>query len=145
MTATVDLVVVGADEAGIAATIAALRNGRRVLVVIRQAHSEATRRLRHTLKEAGCWSADQITVVTGAEVACADGVHGIEAVVLRDIRTGRLTGINASELRTFGDGMKGLVMFALASGALFVGQMVHALQVVTTTVMHVGLMVLSVF
>ena len=100
MTPTVDLVVVGAAEAGIAATIDALRAGKRVLVVMRHAHADATRRVRQSLRHAGAWPPDHITVVTGAEVACVDGVNGIEAVVIRDIRTGRLTGINATALLT---------------------------------------------
>ena len=44
----------------------------------------------------------QITVLTGAEVACVDGVKSIEAVVVRQQRTRRLIGFNASALLVFG-------------------------------------------
>jgi len=144
MTRTVDLVIVGADEAAIGATIAALREGKRVLVVIRQAQAEVTRHLRHSLRQAGAWAPGQVSVVSGAEVACVDGVNGIEAVVLRDIGTGRLTGVNASALAKYGDGMKGLIMLTLASGVFFAGPVTQLVQVVLMTMLHVGLMMLSV-
>ena len=38
----------------------------------------------------------QLTVMTNAEVVCVDGVHGVEAVVVRYTRTGRLCAVNAS-------------------------------------------------
>jgi hypothetical protein len=31
-----------------------------------------------------------------AEVVCVDGVDGVEAVVIRDVQTGRLHGVNTS-------------------------------------------------
>jgi hypothetical protein len=34
--------------------------------------------------------------MTNAEVVCVDGVEGVEAVVIRDVRTGRLRAVNAS-------------------------------------------------
>jgi hypothetical protein len=39
-----------------------------------------------------------VSVLTGVEVACADGAPGIEAVVLRRIRSGRLIAVNARAL-----------------------------------------------
>jgi len=42
--------------------------------------------------------ASQVTVLTGAEVVCVDGVHAVEAVVIRRIRTGQLIGVNASAI-----------------------------------------------
>jgi hypothetical protein len=38
----------------------------------------------------------QLTVMTSAEVVCVDGVDGMEAVVIRDARTGRLCAVNAT-------------------------------------------------
>jgi len=34
--------------------------------------------------------------MTNAEVVCVDGVDGVEAVVIRHARTGRLCAVNAS-------------------------------------------------
>jgi hypothetical protein len=39
---------------------------------------------------------NQPTVMTNAEVVCVDGVHGVEAVVMRYTRTGRLCAVNTS-------------------------------------------------
>jgi hypothetical protein len=35
-------------------------------------------------------------VIRGADVVCADGLDGVEAVVVRHARTGRLSAVNAS-------------------------------------------------
>jgi len=103
MTRTVDLVVVGADPAAIAATVDAARRGMQVLVVIRSRHPSPARDLRQSLRAAGVRSQRQVTIITGAEVACADGVNAIEAVVVRQLETGRLIGFNASALLAFGE------------------------------------------
>ena len=34
--------------------------------------------------------------MTGAEVVCVDGVDGVEAIVIRSTRTGRLSAVNAT-------------------------------------------------
>ena len=47
------------------------------------------RRLRQDAKS-------HLTVMTNAEVVCVDGVGGVEAVVVRYTRTGRLCAVNAS-------------------------------------------------
>jgi arsenate reductase (thioredoxin) len=39
---------------------------------------------------------NQLTVMTNAEVVCVDGVDGVEAVVIRDRRTARLSAVTAS-------------------------------------------------
>ena len=102
MTNTFDLVVVGADAAAIAATSEAVRQGLWVLVVIRSRGGHVARRLRQSLRLAKSpqW---RVKIVTGAEIACADGVNGVEAVVLRDLRTGRLRGFNTAGLRRFSE------------------------------------------
>ena len=101
MTRTVDVVIVGGNAAAIAATIDAVRRGLRVLVVIRRRRSRVAWRLRHAIGAAGL-APQHLTVVTGAEVACVDGVKSVEAVVVRQLRTGRLIGVNASTLVAFG-------------------------------------------
>jgi hypothetical protein len=47
---------------------------------------------------------NQLTVMTNAEVVCVDGVHGVEAVVVRYTRTGRLCAVNTSEFLSY-DGL----------------------------------------
>ena len=102
MTNTVDIVIVGADQAAIAATADAARRGLRVLVVMRSRRAELVRRLRQSLRAARSpqWA---VKILTGAEVACVDGVNTIEAVVVRDLRTGRLRGFNAAGLQRFSE------------------------------------------
>jgi hypothetical protein len=39
--------------------------------------------------------------VTNADVVCADGVDGVEAVVIRHARTGRLWAVNASAFESY--------------------------------------------
>ena len=89
---TVDLVVTGDGSAAVAATVDAVRRGQRVLVVLRSAGRRTVPRLRRLCRAAK----DQVTVMTNAEVVCVDGVHGVEAVVVRYTRTGRLCAVNAS-------------------------------------------------
>jgi predicted oxidoreductase len=99
---TFDLVIVGADAAAIAAAAEAAREGLRVLVVIRSRRAQLVRRLRQSLRVAES-PQRAVTFVTGAEVACVDGVNTVEAVVVRDLRTGRLRGFNAAALRRFSE------------------------------------------
>lgn len=101
MTRTVDVVIVGGDAAAVAATIDAVRRGQRVLVVMRTRRSGFARDLRRAIGTSAL-SPAQITILTGAEVACVDGVKSIEAVVVRQLRTRRLIGFNASALLVFG-------------------------------------------
>ncbi|MDP2319848.1 MAG: hypothetical protein Q8O42_10995 [Acidobacteriota bacterium] len=98
MTRSVDLVIVGGNAAARAASIDAIGRGRRVLVVMRLERPSLARRLRQAIRRAGVPAPHQLTVVTGAEVVCADGVQSIEAVVVRHVRTGRLMAFNASAL-----------------------------------------------
>ena len=105
MTRTVDIVIAGADQAAIAAAIEAVRNGLRVLVVMRSTRASLVRRLRQELRSASVQSKGTLLIQTGAEVACADGVNAIEAVVVRDLRTGRLSAFNASALHDHASGV----------------------------------------
>ena len=76
---TVDLVVTGDETAAVVAAVAAVRRGQRVLVVLRSAGPRKVPRLRRLCRAAK----NQLTVITNAEVVCVDGVHGVEAVVVR--------------------------------------------------------------
>ncbi len=98
MTRTVDLVVVGSNARAAAATMEAARRGLRVLVVMRGRGAGFGRRLRRSLRAEGEGWPRQVHILTGVEVACVAGVHAIEAVVIRRIRTGRLIGVNASAI-----------------------------------------------
>lgn len=102
MTRTVDIVIVGANAAAVAATADAASRGRRVLLVIRPRLASLSREFRQSLRMIRMSSRRQVSVSSGAEVACVDGVNAIEAVVVRHIRTGRLVGFNASALLDFG-------------------------------------------
>ena len=104
MTTTVDVVIEGEDAAAIAATIDSVGRGLRVLIVIRARRSTFARRLREAIGNARVvLSPQQITILTGAEIVCVDGVKSIEAVVVRQLRTRRLIGFNASALLPFGE------------------------------------------
>jgi hypothetical protein len=88
---TVDLVVTGDERAAVAAAVDAVRRGQRVLVVLRSAGARVVPRLRRLCRP----TKSQLTVMTNAEVVCVDGVDGVEAVVVRYARTGRLFAVNA--------------------------------------------------
>lgn len=104
MSTTVDLVVIGGTAAGLETAIAAARDGRRVLVVDRSTSATGRRRVRRALADAGSDVRALVRVWTGFEVVCIDGVRGVEAVVLRCVKTGRLVAINASEVFVAGPG-----------------------------------------
>jgi hypothetical protein len=89
---TVDLVVTGDESAAVAAAVDAVRRGQRVLVVLRSDGPRVVPRLRRFRPGAK----SQLTVMTNAEVVCVDGVGGVEAVVVRYTRTGRLCAVNTS-------------------------------------------------
>jgi hypothetical protein len=93
---TVDLVVTGDERAAVNAAVNALRHGPRVLVVLRGGRNpRVLSRLRRACRAAHAENS-QLTVMTNAEVVCADGVDGVEAVVVRYVRTGHLFAVNAS-------------------------------------------------
>jgi hypothetical protein len=92
---TVDLVIAGSGSAVAAAADEALRSGRRVLVVLHSGDAQAGRRVRRCLCRTAA-EPGQVAVMTGAEVVCVDGINGVEAIVIRYARTGRLCAVNAS-------------------------------------------------
>jgi len=93
---TVDLVIAGSGSRESAAAVEALRCGRRVLIVLGSGNAGAGRRFRRCLCRARRARGGQVTVVTGAEVVCVDGVNDVEAVVIRYTRSGRLLAVNTS-------------------------------------------------
>ena len=95
VTRTVDLVVAGGGEAALAGATNALKRGCRVLIVLGGDAREG-RRVRRGIRKVLNRDDRQVTVITNAEVVCVDGVHGVEAVVIRSARTGRLYAVNAS-------------------------------------------------
>ena len=97
MIRTVDLVITGTGSAAHTAAADALQEGRRVLVLLRSADVRAATRFRRSLCKAANVDVAHVTVMTNVEVACVDGVHGVEAVVIRHAPTGRLCAVNASE------------------------------------------------
>jgi thioredoxin reductase len=90
--ATVDLVVTGDENTAVAAAVDAMRRGQRVLVVLRTGGPQIVSRLRRLCRAAK----SKLTVMANAEVVCVDGVGGVEAVVIRQARTGRLSAVNTS-------------------------------------------------
>jgi hypothetical protein len=99
MTKSVDVVIVGGNAAAMAAASDAVGRGLRVLVVTRSMRRGLAGRLRRAIRAAGMLAPRQLTVVTGSEVVCVDGVPHVEAVVVRRVRTGRLVAFNASAIR----------------------------------------------
>jgi hypothetical protein len=96
MIATVDLVIAGDSRTARAAAIDALRRGLRVLVVLRSADARVARRLRRILLNTAGAGGAQLAIMKHADVVCADGVDGVEAVVVRQALSGRLSAVNAS-------------------------------------------------
>jgi thioredoxin reductase len=101
MTRTVDVVIAGGGRDARESALRALRRGQRVLVVLRCGDSRAAQRLRRWLQKNSAAEASQACIVTNADVVCADGVDGVEAVVIRHARTGRLWAVNASAFESY--------------------------------------------
>ena len=97
MMRTVDLVIAGNGSAARAPAISALERGQRVLVILASADARAARRFRRSLLDAAGTDGGHLRVMTGAEVVCADGMDGVEAVLIRHAWTGRLSAVNASQ------------------------------------------------
>lgn len=98
MIRTVDLVVSGDGRASLAAAADALRCGRRVLVVLPFGDARVARRARRYLRRVAHAVDGQMTIMANARVVCVDGIGGVEAVVVRYARTGRLCAVNATSL-----------------------------------------------
>ena len=105
MIRTVDLVIGGGGKAALAVATDALQRGHRVLIVLGGDAKEA-RRFRRGLWKARNEDDSQVTVITNAEVVCVDGVDGVEAVVIRYARTGRLCAVNTSAFLSCDGSMK---------------------------------------
>ena len=103
MTRTVDLVIEGAHPEATAAAIESAMRGMLVLIVTRSRRTGVGGRVRRSLRAAGENVQRQVTILTGAEVVCADGVNSVEAVVIRRVQTGRLIAVNASAVRAVRD------------------------------------------
>jgi hypothetical protein len=101
MIGTVDFVIAGDASGARAAAVSALQRGQRVLVVLRSADARVARCFRRSLLETAGADGGQLSVMTSAEVVCADGVDGVEAVVVRHAPTGRLSAVNASAFISF--------------------------------------------
>jgi hypothetical protein len=95
VTRAVDLVVAGGEAGAIAAAVTSARRGERVLVVIGPGDRAGADGVRDALRRAGPAVRRRVTVMTGAEIVCVDGVGGVEAVVVRHAGTGRLVAFNA--------------------------------------------------
>jgi thioredoxin reductase len=91
---TVDLVIAGATKGAFDAAADALQRCRHILVLLRSGDARAGQRFRRRLSKAANVNDTQVTVITNAEVVCVDGVDGVEAVVVRYRRTGRLCAVN---------------------------------------------------
>jgi thioredoxin reductase len=98
---TVDLVVSGGNACARAAALEALRSGGRVLMVLCSGDARRAQRLRRRIRGAPGADAGQLRIMAGAEVVCVDGLDGVEAVVVRHTRTGRLSAVNASGFVSF--------------------------------------------
>jgi len=101
VTRTVDVVIAGDGGTARRVAVRALRRGDRVLIVLRSVDPGIARRLRTSLLEAAGADGDQLRVIAGAEVVCADGIDGVEAVVVRHRPSGRLSAVNASAFVSF--------------------------------------------
>jgi len=94
VTRTVALVVVGAGCDAIAAAIAVARRGQRALILLGPRDRARVGRVRWRVRAAGAAVRRRITVMTGSELVCADGIGGVEAVVVRRVGSGRLQAFN---------------------------------------------------
>jgi hypothetical protein len=98
MTLKVDLVIVGmTTEAAVAATDAA-RCGYRVLIVDSSKDLHYCRNLRRVLRVACNDCGQRVSVLAGFEVLAVDGINAIEVVLIRELKTGRLVGVNTSAM-----------------------------------------------
>ena len=101
MIGTVDVVIAGDGGTARRVAVRALQRGDRVLIVLRSVDARIARRLRTSLLETAGADRDQLRVMAGAEVVCADGIDGVEAVVVRHGPSGRLSAVNASAFVSF--------------------------------------------
>jgi thioredoxin reductase len=103
MTVTVDVVVVGSNQRALDAAVESAQDGKRVLVIAVTRSAELRSRVRRARLAMGPAQSERISVLTGARVECIAGIRTVEAVLARDVRTGRRIDINASALLMFED------------------------------------------
>ena len=96
MTRTVDLVIAGDGAAVFPAAATAVRAGQRVLVLLRSSDARVGRRLRRRLRPVAIAGGGVCALEIDVAVVCVDGIAGVEAVVFRHRRTGRLDAVNAA-------------------------------------------------
>lgn len=95
MTRTVDVVVAGVGAGVFDAAATALTRAPRVHVLLGSRDPRVARRLRRRLSDVARGSGAVCTVDAGTDVVCVDGIDGVEAVVFRYRRSGRLQAVNA--------------------------------------------------
>jgi hypothetical protein len=93
MITTADLVIEGATSTAFDAAVDAARRGLNVIVVDGAVRRSMMRGLRRRLRDQGI-APNAITLISGAELVLADGVGGVEAVIVRWLKSGRTIGIN---------------------------------------------------
>ena len=109
MTLTVDLVIVGMTATAAATAAEAARRGKRAPFVGQSKNACYCRGLRRTLDAAGDGCRECVSILAGFEVVSVDGISTVEVVLIRQVKTGWLIGINAGAI---------LVTIALASGVV---------------------------
>jgi hypothetical protein len=98
MTPTVDLVIVGMTASAADAAVDAASRGQRVLVIGESKNARYCRRLRRALDAAGDGCRERVTMLAGFEVISIDGIGAVEVVLVRNIRTGGLIGVNTGAM-----------------------------------------------
>ena len=98
MNRTADLVVVGMTDAAAVAATDAARRGNHVLILAESQNACYRRGLRRMLDAAGAGCRDRVSILAGFDVASVDGIGAIEVVLIRNVRTGHLIGINTGAM-----------------------------------------------
>ena len=109
MNRTADLVVVGMTDAAAAAATDAARRGKHVLILGESQNACYRRGLRQMLDAAGAGCRERVSILAGFEVVSVDGIGAVEVVLIRNVRTGHLIGINTGAM---------LATIALAPGVV---------------------------
>uniref|UniRef100_Q023G0 Uncharacterized protein n=1 Tax=Solibacter usitatus (strain Ellin6076) TaxID=234267 RepID=Q023G0_SOLUE len=80
------------------------------MLILGESQNACYRRgLRRMLDAAGAGCRDRVSILAGFEVASVDGIGAIEVVLIRNVRTGHLIGINTGAM---------LARIALAPGVV---------------------------
>ena len=97
-TLNVDLVIVGMTANATAVATDASRRGLLVLVVGESKDAGYCRGLRRKLDGVGDGCRDRVTILAGFEVVSVDGIGAVEVVLIRQVTTGQIIGINTSAI-----------------------------------------------